>query len=174
MLKNNILSKDDFQLLKSVLSTVNEFNSLHLFFKNSSFLCVKKETHFKMIDQEWCYSWIVFLWIDDRSWQSQEMFESFSSFSIVINLEWFTLNSSSLKFLFFLFYILERITLSWADNEIHLFMMSTTNLLILFCVQIEVRRVKRFQFDAIQTMLECCVSRKVDRAEFSPTQQHFS
>jgi len=52
VLKNNILSKDDFQLLKSVLSIVNEFNSLHLFFKNSSFLCVKKETHFKMIDQE--------------------------------------------------------------------------------------------------------------------------
>ncbi len=58
------------------------------------------------------------------------------------------------------------------DNEIHLFMMLTTNLLILFCVQIKVRRVKRSQFDAIQTMLECCVSRKVDRAEFSPTRQH--
>ncbi len=57
-------------------------------------------------------------------------------------------------------------------NEIHLFMMLTTNLLILFCVWIEVRRVKRSQFDAIQTMLECCVSRKVDHAEFSPTRQH--
>ncbi len=41
------------------------------------------------------------------------MFKSFSSFSIVINLEWFALDFSSLKFLFFLLYILERITLSW-------------------------------------------------------------
>ena len=47
------------------------------------------------------------------------------------------------------------------DNEIHLYMMSTTNLLILFCVQIEVRRVKRFQFNAVQMMLEHCVIRKV-------------
>ncbi len=53
------------------------------------------------------------LWINDRSWQSQEMFESLSSFSIMINLEQFAFNSSSLKFLFFLLYILERITLSW-------------------------------------------------------------
>ncbi len=37
---------------------------------------------------------------------------------------------------------------------------------------IEVRRVKRSQFDAVWTMLECCVSRKVDHAEFSPTRQH--
>ena len=41
------------------------------------------------------------------------MFKSFSSFLIVINLEWFAFNSSSLKFLFFLFYILKRITFSW-------------------------------------------------------------
>ncbi len=40
-------------------------------------------------------------------------------------------------------------------------MMSTTNLLILFCVRIEVRRVKRSQFNAVQTMLERCVIRKV-------------
>ncbi len=53
------------------------------------------------------------LWIDDRSWQSREMFESLSSFLIMINLEQFALDSSSLKFLFFLLYILERITLSW-------------------------------------------------------------
>jgi len=52
MLKNNILSKDDFQLLKSVLSIVNEFNLLHLFFENSSLLCIKKETHFEIISQE--------------------------------------------------------------------------------------------------------------------------
>jgi len=39
--------------------------------------------------------------------------------------------------------------------------MSTTNLLILFCVRIEVKRVKRSQFDAVQTMLERCVIRKV-------------
>ena len=53
------------------------------------------------------------LWINDRSWQSQETFEFLSSFSIVINLEWFAFNSSSLKFLFFLLYILERIVSSW-------------------------------------------------------------
>jgi len=52
VLKNNILSKDDFQLLKSILSTVDEFNSFHLFFENSSLLCVRKETHFEMINQE--------------------------------------------------------------------------------------------------------------------------
>ncbi len=40
-------------------------------------------------------------------------------------------------------------------------MMLTTNLLILFCVQIKVRRVKRSQFNAVQTMLERCVIRKV-------------
>ena len=39
--------------------------------------------------------------------------------------------------------------------------MSTTNLLILFCVWIEVKRVKRSQFDAVWTMLERCVIRKV-------------
>ncbi len=38
---------------------------------------------------------------------------------------------------------------------------------------IEVRRVKKSQFDAIWTMLECCMSEKVDHAEFSSTQQHF-
>ena len=59
VLKNNILSKDDFQLLKSISSTVNEFNSLHLFFENSFLLYVKKETYFKIINQEWCYSWII-------------------------------------------------------------------------------------------------------------------
>ncbi len=35
------------------------------------------------------------------------------------------------------------------DNEIHLYMMLTTNLLILFCVQIEVKRVKKSQFNAV-------------------------
>jgi len=46
-------------------------------------------------------------------------------------------------------------------DRIHLYVMSITNLLILFCVQIEVKRVKRSQFDAVQTMLERCVIRKV-------------
>ncbi len=54
-----------------------------------------------------------FLWINNRSWQSWETFKSLLSFLIVINLEWFALNSSSLKFLFFLLYILERIAFSW-------------------------------------------------------------
>ena len=37
---------------------------------------------------------------------------------------------------------------------------------------IKVRRVKRSQFDAIQTMLECCMNRKVNHAEFSSMRQH--
>jgi len=59
VLKNNILNKDDFQLLKSISSTVDEFNSLHLFFENLSLFCIKKETRFEIINQEWCYSWII-------------------------------------------------------------------------------------------------------------------
>jgi len=55
------------------------------------------------------------------------------------------------------FYTLSDVT----GNEIHLYVMLTTNLLILFCVRIEVRRVKRSQFDAVRTMLERCVIRKV-------------
>ncbi len=51
-------------------------------------------------------------------------------------------------------------------NEIHLYVMSTTNLLILFCVRIEVRRVKRFQFNAVQTMLERCVIMKTVMQNF--------
>jgi len=47
------------------------------------------------------------------------------------------------------------------DNEIHLYVMLTTNLLILFYVWIEVRRVKRSQFNAVWIMLERCVIRKV-------------
>ncbi len=45
-------------------------------------------------------------------------------------------------------------------------MMLTMNLLILFCVRIEVRRVKRSQFNAVQTMLERCVIRKVIMQSF--------
>jgi len=56
--------------------------------------------------------------------------------------------------LFFYFHLLKT------DNEIHLYVMLTTNLLILFCVRIEVRRVKRSQFDAVQTMLERCMIMK--------------
>ncbi len=52
------------------------------------------------------------------------------------------------------------------DNEIHLYMMLTTNLLILFCVWIEVKRVKRSQFNAVWMMLECCVIRKVVMQSF--------
>jgi len=48
-----------------------------------------------------------------------------------------------------------------AGDEIHLYVMPTTNLLILFCVRIEFRRAKRFQSDAVRTMLERCVIRKV-------------
>ncbi len=45
-------------------------------------------------------------------------------------------------------------------------MISTTNLLILFCVQIEVRRVKRSQFNAVQMMLECYVIMKAVMQSF--------
>ncbi len=57
-------------------------------------------------------------------------------------------------------------SLSMIDNEIHLYMMLTMNLLILFCVQIEVKRVKRFQFNAVWMMLECYVIRKVIMQSF--------
>ena len=40
------------------------------------------------------------------------------------------------------------------------------NLLILFCVQIKVRRVKKSQFNAVQMMLECCMIRKVIMQSF--------
>jgi len=52
------------------------------------------------------------------------------------------------------------------DNEIHLYMMSTTNLLILFCVWIEVKRVKRSQFNAVWMMLKRCMIRKVIMQSF--------
>ncbi len=44
--------------------------------------------------------------------------------------------------------------------------MLTTNLLILFCVQIEVRRVKKFQFNAVQMMLKCYVIMKIIMQSF--------
>ena len=53
-------------------------------------------------------------------------------------------------------------------------MMLTTNLLILFYVQIEVRRVKKSQFDAVQTMLERCVIRKVIMQSFHSCNNIFS
>ncbi len=52
------------------------------------------------------------------------------------------------------------------DNKIYLYVISTTNLLILFCVWIEVRRVKRSQFDAVQMMLKRCMIRKVIMQSF--------
>ncbi len=48
-----------------------------------------------------------------------------------------------------------------AGDEIHLYVMPATNILILFCVRIEVRRAKKSQFDAVQTTLGRCVIRKV-------------
>ena len=60
------------------------------------------------------------------------------------------------------------------DNKIHLYMMSTTNLLILFCVWIEVKRVKRSQFNAVQMMLERCVIRKVIMQSFHSCNNTFS
>ncbi len=60
------------------------------------------------------------------------------------------------------------------DSEIHLYMMSTMNLLILFCVWIEVRKVKRSQFDAVQTMLKRCVIRKAVMQSFHSLNNTFS
>ncbi len=63
---------------------------------------------------------------------------------------------------------------SSTDNEIHLYMMSITNLLILFCVQIEVRRVKKSQFNAVWMMLKRCVIRKVIMQSFHSCDNIFS
>ncbi len=60
------------------------------------------------------------------------------------------------------------------DNEIHLYMMLTMNLLILFCVWIEVKKVKRSQFNAVQMMLERCVIRKVIVQSFHSHDNIFS
>ncbi len=60
------------------------------------------------------------------------------------------------------------------DNEIYLYMMLTTNLLILFCVQIKVRKVKRSQFDVVQTMLKCYVIKKVIMQSFHLCNNTFS
>ncbi len=62
--------------------------------------------------------------------------------------------------------LLQLIFSSLTDNEIHLYIMSTTNLLILFYVWIKVRRIKRSQFDAVQMMLKHCVIRKVIMQSF--------
>ena len=64
------------------------------------------------------------------------------------------------SFLFFSFLL--------AGNEIHLYVVPATNLLILFCVRIEVRRAKRSQFDAVRTMLGRCVARKAVVQSFHP------
>ncbi len=63
---------------------------------------------------------------------------------------------------------------SLTDNEIHLWVMSTTNLLILFCVWIEVKRVKRSQFNAVRMMLERCMIRKVIMQSFHSRDNIFS
>ncbi len=52
------------------------------------------------------------------------------------------------------------------DNEIHLYIMLTKNLLILFCVWIEVKKVKRSQFNAVWMMLERYMIRKVIMQSF--------
>ncbi len=59
-----------------------------------------------------------------------------------------------------------NINFSQTDNEIHLYMMLITNLLILFCVWIEVKRVKRSQFNAVWMMLKRCMIRKVVMQSF--------
>jgi len=67
-----------------------------------------------------------------------------------------------------------NIELLKTDNEIHLYVMSTTNLLILFCVWIEVKRVKKSQFNAVWMMLEHCVIRKVIVQSFHSRDNIFS
>ncbi len=60
------------------------------------------------------------------------------------------------------------------NNEIHLYMMLTMNLLILFCVWIKVRRVKKSQFNAVQMMLKRCVIMKVIMQNFHLRDNIFS
>ena len=60
------------------------------------------------------------------------------------------------------------------DNKIHLYMMLIMNLLILFYVWIKVRRIKRFQFNAVQMMLERYVIRKVIMQSFHSCDNIFS
>ncbi len=67
-------------------------------------------------------------------------------------------NNNKFKIKFKIYNVYSK--LLWADNEIHLYMMLTMNLLILFCVWIKVKRVKKSQFNAVQIMLECCVIMK--------------
>jgi len=113
VLKNNILSKNDFQLLKSISSTVDELNSLRLFFENSSLLYIRKWAHFKMIDQEWCYSWIILyeLMIKvDKVKKCLNLFHHSWLWSILNDLHSILLHWN---FSFFLLYILEKITFSW-------------------------------------------------------------
>jgi len=84
-------------------------------------------------------------------------------------------NSIFFKFLQLLcFFNVFIILINWADNEIYLYVMLTMNLLILFCVQIEVKKVKRSQFDAVRTMLERCVIRKVVVQSFHSCDNIFS
>ena len=64
--------------------------------------------------------------------------------------------------------LLSSIIFYMAGNEIHLYVVPATNLLILFCVRIEVRRAKRSQSDAVRTMLERCVTRKAVVQGFHP------
>jgi len=46
------------------------------------------------------------------------------------------------------------------------YIMLIINLLILFCVQIKVRRIKRFQFNTVQMMLKCCMIMKIIMQNF--------
>ncbi len=65
-------------------------------------------------------------------------------------------------------------TIMKIDNKIYLYMMLTTNLLILFYVWIKVRRVKRSQFNAVWMMLEHCMIRKVIMQSFHLCNNIFS
>jgi len=71
-----------------------------------------------------------------------------------------------LSFFSFTFYLSFYTLFDVIYNKIHLYMMLTMNLLILFCVWIEVRRVKKSQFNAVWTMLEHCMIRKVIMQSF--------
>ncbi len=65
-------------------------------------------------------------------------------------------------------------TIMKIDNKIYLYMMLTTNLLILFYVWIKVKRVKRSQFNAVWMMLEHCMIRKVIMQSFHSCNNIFS
>ena len=125
--------------INSFISTVkNKFESmnLHEFFHVKTFKQIKVKLLFKYYDYLNIFNWAMI---------NQLLFHCFYDHKIELIAE----RISSWSRLYKMFdYKLQKIkeynnNNNKIDNKIHLYMMSTMNLLILFYVQIEVRRVKR-------------------------------